>query len=385
MNKIKVLHICKYYPPYVGGMESFCHDLVSALNVTGKYDQMVFCFNDTKETIEETYEGVNVIRLGVQTIIASQPLAKKYKKELKRVIDIFKPDIIHFMYPNPFAAFCLLKCKYEGLLHLDWICDIVKQKNIKKLFKNQAMMLLKRADYVTSITPSYYENTDYLPYYKGKKDFIACRVGDYRLNITEKQKEKANNIKNSYSGKKIIFFFGRHTEYKGLTYLIKSNEYLDQDKIHIIIAGSGELTRKLKHQAKKYKNISFVGRLSNDDINSYLFACDIFAFPSITRNEAFGISLAEAMCFGKPSCTFTIPGSGVNWVSPNRISGLEAKNKDYIEFAQNIMLLSEDELLYDSLSKGALNRYQTLFTKEVFEKKVTDVYETLSRMSKVKR
>ena len=41
----------------------------------------------------------------------------------------------------------------------------------------------------------------------------------------------------------------------------------------------------------------------------------IFCFPSITRNEAFGIALAEAMYCGKPAVTFTIEGSGVNFVS----------------------------------------------------------------------
>lgn len=379
MSKTKVLHISKYYPPYIGGIESFCHDIVSTLKNAGEYEQVVFCFNDKEETVEDIYDGVKVIRVGIQKIVASQPLAKGYGKKLKNTIEEFNPDIIHFIYPNPYAAHYFLKCDFKGKLHLDWICDIVKQKALKKLFVLQSKELLKRADFVTSITPTYFENTDYLPKYKGKKDYIACRIGDNRMNITDKQRQYAQEIKNKYGDKKIVFFFGRHTKYKGLQYLIESDEYLDQDKIQIIIAGSGDLTESLKEQAKKNKNIEFIGRLSDDDINSWLMACDIFAFPSITRNEAFGISLAEAMYFGKPACTFTIKGSGVNWVCPKNQCGLEAPNRDVKEYADNINKLVSDNSLYERLSKASIERCKELYTYDYFSKKVVMVYDELSK------
>lgn len=376
-DRIKVLHISKYYPPYVGGLESFCHDIVTALDTTGEYEQFVFCYNNTNETVNEVFDGINVFRIGIQKIIASQPIAKGYGKKIKKVIDEFKPDIIHFLYPNPYAAHYFLKCQYHGIIHLDWICDIIKQKYIRCLFTHQNKTLLKRASFVTSITPSYFENTDYLPKYKGSKDFIACRIGDSRMTVTDDQKNKAKKIRDQFPNKKIVFFFGRHTEYKGLEYLIQSNYYLDKEKIVIIIAGQGELTKELMHRAKVFENINFVGKLSDSDVNSYLLACDIFAFPSITRNEAFGISLAEAMYFGKPTVTFTIPGSGVNWVSKDKITGLEAPNKDVIQFAKNITRLADDQELYLSLSKNAKKRADDLFCKEKFDKKVIEVYRKM--------
>lgn len=178
-------------------------------------------------------------------------------------------------------------------------------------------------------------------------------------------------------GEKICFFFGRHVEYKGLTYLIESDRYLDRDKVQIIIAGEGPLTEELKKQASEFDNIEFVGRLSDDDINSYLMACDIFTFPSITRNEAFGISLAEAMYFGKPCCTFTIPGSGVNWVSINGKTGLEAPNGDAKKYAENIMLLIYDAELYKRLCEAAHNRSRLLFSNSCFKKKTQRLYNSI--------
>lgn len=378
MTKIKLLHISKYYPPYIGGVESFCYDIVTALDKTNKYEQIVLCYNDCNQTKVENFDGIKVIRVGIQKIIASQPIAFGYEKELKQILHNFCPQIIHFIYPNPFAAHFFLKNEFKCIFHLDWICDIIKQKYIKKLFYRQNLRLINKANIITSITPTYFNDTDYLPSYKGYKDYIPCRIGDDRMNFTEQQTRKADEIRKTYENKKIVFFFGRHTEYKGLKYLIDSDKYLNQNRIQILIGGQGELTNQLKERAKLYKNIEFVGKLSNDDVNSYLQACDIFAFPSITRNEAFGISLAEAMYFGKPACTFTIPGSGVNWVSPNNVTGLEAPNKDIKSYAENITRLVEDPILYARLSENAKQRCIDYFTLECFEKKVVDVYNRLS-------
>ena len=143
--------------------------------------------------------------------------------------------------------------------------------------------------------------------------------------------------------------------------------------MQIVIAGKGELTEELKEKSKKYSNIVFVGRLSEDDINSYLMACDIFAFPSITRNEAFGISLAEAMYFGKPACTFTIPGSGVNWVCRNNEEGLEAPNRDVKAYARNVTKLINDAKIYNILADNARTR-SVLFIQSCFSSNILNIY-----------
>ena len=380
-RKIRVLHISKRYPPYVGGIETTCHDICSCLKETGEYEQMVIAFNDKPETIEETYDGIDVIRVGVQRIIASQPLAKDYGKVVKKIISEFKPDIIHFHYPDPFAAHYVLKymkkLNFNGKLILHWHADIIKQKVLKLLFVHQNKALLERADLIIATSPAYLEDTDYLPKYKEKVEILPSCIGKGRTKTSLEITEKAKSIRQEHSGKTICFFFGRHVEYKGLKYLIESNQYLDQKKIDIIIAGSGPLTNELQQEASKYKNISFVGRLSDDDINSYLMACDIFTFPSITRNEAFGISLAEAMYFGKPSVTFTIKGSGVNWVSINGETGLEAENKNIKQYASLITNLSTNKVLYNKLANGAKERCDRFFTIKAFNENVINIYNKL--------
>lgn len=374
----KLLHVTKRFPPYIGGIETNCKNIADGL--VNDFEQLVVAFNDKNETVEEEINGYKVIRASVYKVVASQPLSHDYKKIMKRAIKEFNPDIIHFDYPNPYAAHYMLKYmkkyKCQAKFQLYWHMDIVKQWYIEPLFKRQIKKLIKIADQIVVTSPNYLKDTSYLPDYVDSKAFeiIPSRIGDERMVITDEEKAKSKQIREKYAGKTIVFFFGRHVKYKGLTYLIESDKYLDQDKVQIIIAGKGPLTEELQEQAKEFKNIEFVGRLSDEDINSYLMACDIFAFPSITRNEAYGISLAEALYFGKPAVTFTIPGSGVNFVNLDGVTGLEAPNSDAKALAKNINKLMEDKELYKKFSANCKERANSYFVKDVYDKKTKDVY-----------
>lgn len=379
MDKIRVLQISKRYPPYIGGIETVVADISHALTDTRKYQVVVLAFNDKKETVHEVYDGIEVYRVGVSKVIASQPIAPEYGRTFKKIIQEFDPQIIHFHYPDPFAAHFFLKYKEKARIIVHWHADIIKQKFLKFFFLHQNTKLCKKADLILATSPAYLKDTDYLPKYKKKTKVLPLCIGENRTVITEDEKEKAEEIRKRYQGKKICFFYGRHVPYKGLTYLIQADRYLNPEKVKIVIAGSGPLTKQLKEQSILYNNIDFVGRLSEEDINSYLLACDIFTFPSITRNEAFGISLAEAMYFGKPACTFTILGSGVNWVSLNAVTGLETPNRDVKAYANNIMKLVSDNELYQRLSKASRDRCNQLFTKDAFDKKVCSIYADLSK------
>lgn len=375
----KVLQISKHYPPQIGGIEAECHDICEALK--GKVEQKVISFNDCPRTIEEVYDGINVIRVGVQATVSSQPLSKDYGKVIHAVFKTYKPDIIHFHYPDPYAAYFILRemkrTGYKGKFILHWHCDIIKQKFLMIFFDKQNRKLIKKADIVIITSPAYLQNTSYLPFYKKDYEILSCRIGDLRENVTNKQNRMAIEIRNTYKKKKICFFFGRLVGYKGLSYLIDSDRYLNQEGVQIVIGGSGPLTDKLKKQALNYHNITFTGRLSDDEINAYLLASDIFVFPSITRNEAFGISLAEAMYFGKPTITFTIKGSGVNWVSLNGVTGLEVENRNAQEFAKAIRQLCGNEELRTRLGNNAKQRADDLFSVHKFSENVNAIYSKL--------
>lgn len=158
--------------------------------------------------------------------------------------------------------------------------------------------------------------------------------------------------------------------YKGLKYLIEASKKLENEKIHFFVAGSGELTNELKAMAKDDPKIEFLGRISDSERKSYLYACDIFCFPSITRNEGFGLALAEGMYFGKPAVTFTIPGSGVNYVNLNGVTGIECPNCDIQAYADALKKLCHDDALREKYGRAAKQRVVNNFTISIFEENI---------------
>ena len=89
-----------------------------------------------------------------------------------------------------------------------------------------------------------------------------------------------------------------------------------------------------------------------------------FAFTSCTKQEAFGIALAEAMYCGSVPVTFTIEGSGVNWVSINGQTGEEVPLGDVKAYAAAIDRLIKKKELYYKYASAGKDRIVDMFTSE---------------------
>lgn len=371
----KVLHVSKYYYPFRGGIEQIAQDCVKALSEN--YLQKVFCFNHENGDCIDQIDNVDIIRCGCFAKISSQSLSLSYRKKLKETIDSFWPDIIIFHYPNPFAASWLLKyLPQKTKLLIYWHLDIVKQKFLGKFFTGQNWRLLNRANFVVATSPKYVEGSKYLCKYKHKCTIVSNCINERRLKPTEESEKIAKKIKADNEGKIICLAVGRHTEYKGFKYLIRASKLLNEIFV-IYIAGKGEQTEALKKEAGEDKKIHFLGAISDDELKAYLSCMDIFCFPSITKNEAFGLALAEGMYFEKPAVTFTIPGSGVNYVNLNGVTGIEVENRNVKKYAEAITKLAEDEKLRKKYGQAARKRVTENFLSSQFGNNIRKVVEKL--------
>ena len=383
----RVLQISNYLYPNIGGIEQVARDIAGALACNGGYKQMILCFNETardgdhicnrKETIHDMVDGIEVIRCGCITKVASQSISPAMGREMRKVMKEFDPEIVIFHYPNPFeAAFLLPHLKKNVKFVLYWHLDIVKQKLLGKLFHGQTMKLLERADVIVATSPLYIEGSPYLSRFKSKCRVIPNCMNEERLVVTPEIAEHTEKIQKQNEGKIICFGVGRHIPYKGFTYLVQASKMLDE-RFQIFIGGKGELSDELKAEAAGDDKITFLGRVSDAELIAYYQAMDIFCFPSITKNEAFGIALAEAMYFGKPVVTFTIPGSGVNYVSINGETGIEVPNRDAEAYAEALKKLGEDEALRKRLGEAGRQRVLAHFTSERFKENINELLKGL--------
>lgn len=370
---MKILQVSKYYFPFVGGVEQVARDCSNSLKDTNEVK--VICFNHENGDKIDMVDNVEVIRAGCFAKIASQSLSFSYYKNLKKVFKNFAPDLVIFHYPNPFAAHYLLKelKKYPNCkLVIYWHLDIVKQKVLGKLFNGQTNRLIKRAVKIFATSPNYIEDSKYLSVNKCKCIVLSCCVNEERLSVYERDIKLSREIKDKYKGKTICFAVGRHVPYKGIEYLVRASKCLNDDFV-FFIGGEGPLTESLKSLAKNDDKIIFLGKIKEEELKSHLLACDIFCFPSITKNEAFGIALAEAMYLGRPAITFTIPGSGVNYVSVNNVTGIEVENGNIEDYAQAIKFLANNNELREQYGNAARLRVENLFTEQIFKENLNNI------------
>ncbi|MBD5322713.1 MAG: glycosyltransferase [Bacteroides sp.] len=370
---MKILHIGKYYPPFVGGVESITHFVIESLPDA---KHTVVSFNRSAETVTESSGDIVIIRAGVSGTFASQPVSFRYFNEIRRVIRTVKPDIVHFHYPNPLGALYILLLRKKFKLVVHWHSDIIAQRFMSKFVRPIERRILDRADAIIVTSPGYKEFAFHSQLYRIKLTMIPCSINERSFELVDSDKAKVNVIRQRYGGKKIVLFLGRHVRYKGLRYLLEAEKLVKEDCV-FLIGGDGPLTESLKREFVS-ERIHWLGQLSDHDRKLYYSASDIYAFPSVTRNEAFGVALLEAMYCGCPPVTFTIPRSGVNWVSINNHTGLEVENRNVVEYAYTLDRLLKDDELRARLADNARQRVRQFFIKDVVSRQYKDLYKRLS-------
>ena len=382
----KILQISNYLYPNRGGIEQIAQYIMNSLSEDG-YPQRLICFNETArdgdhvcrrgETARDTVDGVEVTRCGCFAKIRSQSLSVTFHRELKRLLRDFRPDIVIFHYPNPLMAASLLRLLPDGTkLIVYWHLDIVKQKLLRLLFTGQNRRLLRRADLLIATSPPYVDGSPWLSAVREKCVIVPNCISAARMQPTDAAYAAAEEIRRTYPGKILCVAVGRHTQYKGFEYLIRAAKTLDS-RFAFLITGAGEETEKLKQEAAGDPRICFLGVVDDTTLKGCLLAADIFCFPSITKNEAFGLALAEALYYGKPAVTFTIPGSGVNYVCPDGECGLEAPNRDVAAYSERLKRLGDDPALRERLGENGRKRAETLFMYPQFSDRIRRIIRDL--------
>jgi len=363
---MKVLHLGKLCPPNEGGIELFSYDLLEYLNKAGINAELL-CFGDI--TKKDFYKGFVYYSCKMNIKISSAPLSYDFVRTFIKIQKDF--NIIHVHSPNPLAEMLSLLSNKKTIIH--WHSDIVRQKLSYFFYKPIQQKVLKKADKIICTSPQYLNTSKQLENVREKAVVIPSGLNPERLlNSTEDNKYK--EFLEKTKGKKIVLSIGRLVEYKGFKYLVEAGKYLNND-IVIVIIGAGVLYDHLKERIKnlnlKNKVILF-GRVNN--ITNYLKACDIFVLPSISRNEAFGLVLVEALFFGKPIITTNVEGSGMNYVNQHNIAGLVVPPRDPKALADAINKILSDENLYNYFSENAKKRFEK-FRIDTIGNKIIKLYK----------
>jgi rhamnosyl/mannosyltransferase len=361
-GRLSVLHVGKYFPPHVGGMEThlraLCGELQQSVNVS------VIVANDARETEEALVEGVKVTRVGTLFDLASAPICPGMVRKIRQA----EADLVHLHLPNPTAILAYLASGHSGRLVVTYHSDIVRQKVLGKAFQPILGRALDRCSAVITSSLNYIETSPVLSAYRER-----CRVIPYGIPIEQFHRydtEAVAKIRAQY-GPRMVLSVGRLIYYKGFEYLIQAMARVEG---RLLIVGEGPLRADLERKTQSYKlgdRVVFLGGVQ--DVVPYYHAADVFVLASTARSEAFGIVQLEAMACGKPVVNTRLD-SGVPSVSVDGVTGLTVPPAHPEALARAINLLLDDPGLRANYGRAARRRVQEEFSLDLMISRTLRLY-----------
>jgi glycosyltransferase involved in cell wall biosynthesis len=368
---MRIVHVGKFYPPALGGIETHVQILAEGQVRRGHHVAVVCMQHTTEPTASETRAGVAVHRLHRRISFAKLDWLPDFAATLRRS----NPDIIHVHVPNPSAILGLLRVRPEAPMIVTYHSDNVAQKLRSRVFRLAELPFYRRVDKILATSPAYVRGSNMLTRHRDKT--LVVPLGIDTAQFTDppaRVHEHAARLRAEH-GAPLWFACGRLVPYKGFDVAL---EALASAPGTLLLAGEGPLRRRLELDAQRHgvaNRVRFLGRVDDATRNACLHACDAFWFPSVTRNEAFGLAQLEAMASGTPVLNCDIAGSGVSWVSEHSVSGLTVPVYDAEAMARAARQLADDKDLRTRLAEGARRRALTLFDHERVIESVTSAYE----------
>ena len=318
---MRVLHIGKYFAPYVGGVERFLEDVMKAQHRAGVHS---FALVHAAKGEQLAEDPAWLRRVPVWATVAFAPLAPGFFSQLNRAIDDWQPDYLQMHVPN-LSAFAALFSRRARRLPwvVHWHSDVLASKHSLALrllypfYRPFERALLERAALVVCTSQAYLDSSEPLATFREK-----CAVVPLGLDPARMPKVSESVTTQWSSDRTRLLAIGRLTYYKGFDTLIRAVAQAPNAELRIVGDGQDLATLQALIREQRVEDRIFLeGKLSDPECAQLYASADIFCLPSRERTEAFGVVLLEAMHYGLPVLASNISGSGVTAVVTDGITG----------------------------------------------------------------
>jgi glycosyltransferase involved in cell wall biosynthesis len=366
-NRYNILHVGKYYPPHMGGIEIHLQRMVrhQAQNCSVK----VIVASDGIRSMHEWKDGSELFRLSCLGTIKSMPLCPTLPWHIGRA----KADIIHMHMPNPAAAFAYIVSRCQIPLVLTHHSDTMGRAGIRRLSEPFVQEAMRRASRIIVTSRRYADTSMELESHRAK--IVVIPHGINPAEFAETEQETVSNIQGRY-GPRLVIAIGRLVPFKGFEILIKAMQNVPGN---LLIIGEGPLRGHLEGAARECGisgRVFFAGEIENSQIVNYLSAGDVFSMPSISRAESFGIVQLEAMAAGIPVVNTSIE-SGVPDVSLDGVTGMTVPPADAHALAHALTTLLTDGEARLRMGEAGKARVRSEFSEEKMSARTMRIYEEI--------
>jgi glycosyltransferase involved in cell wall biosynthesis len=365
---MKITHIYRdSYPPQHGGIEQHIHTLVHQLKRSVSPE--VLASGTRRASCDD--DGVPIHSVGAWGRLQGAPISPTLPSRLGRS----GADLFHFHMANPTGELAYLMSGARAPAVATYHHDIVRQAAAFKLYRPFLHAFLRRVTRIIVATPQHISASPILPAYRDK-----CRVIPYGIDVSRFEAAPAVQARaaalRERHGDRLVLFVGKLRYYKGLDYLLRAMQQVDGRLLLVGRGGEEEQLRALAGELRLGERVVWLSHLENEEFLAALHACDVFAFPSTSRMEMFGIAQLEAHACGKPVVS-TALGTGVEYVNLHERTGLVVPPRDVAALAHALNRLLDDPEYRTRLGEAARARVRAEFTQERMAADILALYQEI--------
>ncbi|MGV8108385.1 glycosyltransferase family 4 protein [Methanospirillum sp.] len=390
----KILFLTSSYPAHQEDVHSmFMRDLTLAITIK-EYEVIVLCPNQPGLRCYEVQDGIKIFRFpywftrtgqllnkkgGIIPSITQSPLAifQLFLFSACQLLFAFKIaknekiDLIHSHWIIPQGLIGAAISFFTGIPHILSIhgtdIHIIHSYRIAYPWMR---VIAKYSDHITS-------NSQHT--YKRIRRILPNKI----INIIPMgiHPEEYSIIQRHNKEKKILFV-GRLIGWKGVEYLIKAQQIIQNKSslcVQLNIIGDGPDKEKLIELSQRLKilsHISFLGRITRDSLLHYYSNADVFVLPSIIHNnqtEGLGVVLLEAMASGVPVIGSNI--GGIPDIIEDGVNGLLVSPGDPQGLADAIIQILENPELAARFREAGLKTVRDRFSWDKISDQFIEIYQ----------
>ncbi|MCF6468340.1 glycosyltransferase family 4 protein [Nonomuraea sp. MG754425] len=304
-NEFDVAILINYYAPYVSGLTIHTQRLAEGLAERGKRVAVVAVQHDRSLPLREVRAGVSVFRSPVLRTIGRGPVSPGFVSLARRIAR--RSAIVNPHVPMLEVAPIAMGVRGRPLVtthHIDlWLPPGVVNAVATRAVDVSTWAALRRSDAVVL------NSTDQA---RGSKLWPLIKRRNWRGIAPPCLDRRGGQPAYRDGGGLHVGFLGRIVEDKGIEYLVRAFQRLDDPDARLLIGGDwikvagGGIEDRLRPLIGDDKRIRMLGLLSGSQIDDFYASIDVFALPSVA--ESFGTVQAEAMMTDVPSVTTDLPG-----------------------------------------------------------------------------
>ncbi|WP_122089315.1 glycosyltransferase [Halalkalicoccus subterraneus] len=356
-ERIRVLHVCKHYHPFTGGVENVVNRLVTGIDDVSF--RVLTAVQRGRGRVDEV-DGVTVVRAGNLGNIKSTPLVPTFPLRLRE--QLRWADLVHYHLPFPVGPVSHLLARTDTPVVATFHDDVIGKGPVVYPYEPVLDRFLRSARRVLVTSPNMRDQCSRIAPFADKTTVIPLGVDTDDTPISPRRP----------SGRRVLFV-GRLVPFKGVTHLVSAMRGVDGT---LTVVGTGPERERLERQAAAQDvadTVTFEGFVSDDRLAHLYGESDVFVLPSVEANESFGIVQLEAMSQGLPVVNTALP-TGVPYVSVDGKTGLTVAPGDPQALADAIETLLEDRERYERYSVNAQRRVRREFSSDRMLRETERVY-----------